>query len=298
MTNCFFEYLKEQDVECFGNFNTKDGSSIGIGCIAATAVFPKDTVELINTIEYAIDNNIPYKIIGRMTNILATSSFFDGALIFTRRLDSFVIDGTSVNAECGIATSRLLTLAARVDLGGGEALFGIPGSLGGMIYSNAGAFGMEISDVISTVTVYDPVQKRSYDLDKGEMDFSYRHSKLSDTNLILLSARLEFTPSDRVVIRDNFREYIKRRRASQPHNEPSLGSIFKRHSDVPISYLVDKAGLKGVRIGDAEISNKHAGFIVNRGNATANDVLALITLIKNTLHDKYGIRAEEEIEYL
>jgi UDP-N-acetylmuramate dehydrogenase len=148
------------------------------------------------------------------------------------------------------------------------------------------------------VRIYDKKQKKIYVLPKEELGFSYRSSIFANSDFLILSAKIRFLKSDSLKIKENLDYFLNKRKSSQPYGQPSLGSIFKRHKDAPISYLIDKAGLKGVRIGGAEISLKHAGFIINAGGACAKDVLELITLIKENLSVRYGIIPEEEIEIL
>ena len=297
MTNCLLRFLNEQDVEYKTGCSLSSISSIGIGG-AATVVYPRCSEELIKLIDFLSINNIGYKIIGRMTNVLPCDEDYDGVIILTKMLSSVVFSRNLVKASSGISFAKLLLKASELGLGGAESLYGIPGTLGGMIYSNAGAFGKEISDLVVYVKVYDPCLRKTRVLFYDDLDFSYRKSVFKDSDLVILSATLKFDFMDADLIKAGFDHFLKLRKSNQPVGEPSLGSIFKRHPFAPISLLIDKSGLKGYRIGGAEISTKHAGFIVNKGNAKAEDVILLIKLIKDKLYADYDIIPEEEIEYL
>ena len=297
MLQHLLEFLKEQDVEFKIGLSLSQLSSIKIGG-RATAVLPKTEKELITVVDYLINNGIRYKIIGRMTNILPCDEDYDGVLIITAGLCDYRIKSNTALAEAGLPFSKLLSLLSSKGLGGAESLYGIPGSLGGMIRSNAGAFGASVSDRIVRVRAYDVKSGTIKVYSREELDFSYRHSLFSDSDEIILSAELFFDFKNEELVNAGFAHYMNKRRSLQPYGEPSLGSVFKRHHSAPVSYLIDQLGMKGLRVGGAEISQKHAGFIVNKGNATASDVIRLIELIKNRLYREYGIIPEEEIDFL
>ena len=233
-----------------------------------------------------------------MTNILPCDGCFSGVLVITAKMNNYSVAENKVYAECGVAFSRLLSNRADKELGGYEQLFGIPGSVGGMIYSNAGAFGREISDVCESVRLYFPKEKRVAVTKRDEMGFLYRSQKYKGTDAVILGADFSFLSLPRDKIKARQAEFIKVRKAKQPYGEKSLGSIFKRRADIPVSRLIDELMLKGTRFGGAEISKKHAGFIINSGGATALDVKILISRVKNEIYAKYGFIPEEEIEYL
>ncbi len=297
MTNLLFDFLKMEDVEFKRKIKLSEYSSIKIGG-DATVLFPSSEEKLIKTVDFLCSNEIKHKIIGRMTNVLPCDETYDGVIIMTRRLDGFCFKENTADISSGAAFSQMLIKAYNVGLGGAEELYGIPGSLGGMLRSNAGAFGKEISDLVTSVRVYDKRLKKACVLSKDELCFSYRSSVFANEDLVILSAKLCFLRSDKQTVKERLDRYLNKRKCSQPYGEPSLGSIFKRGKDLPVSYLIDRAGMKGRRIGGAEISEKHAGFIINSGGATAKDVKDLISVIKETLSARYGVIPEEEIEIL
>ena len=298
MYNELFAYLGEKDVKYKGYIKLSDYSSVKIGGTVDVAVFPDTKDKLVLTLKYLYANRYSFCIIGKMTNLLADDSDFSGVAVFTTEIKGYSIDNYYVSVECGALTSKLINELCSHSLGGLESLFGIPGTLGGMIYSNAGAYGAEISDYVIDVTVYDITNDSIVTLPKSELRFSYRHSIFKENKyLILLSARLLLENKDTRSIKEKMQTIIDKRKATQPLKMPSLGSVFKRYGGAPVSRLVDLCGLKGYRIGGAEVSEKHAGFIVNIGSATASDYKRIISYIKECIFDKFGLRIEEEIEY-
>ena len=179
-----------------------------------------------------------------------------------------------------------------------EGLFGIPGTVGGMVRQNAGAFGYEISDRFKCATCYHPYTQSISNYSKDDMQFSYRDSILRNNSAILLNATFELIEKKRNDILAEIAEYKERRVTTQPLEYPSLGSIFKRYNGISAGYYIDRAGLKGHCIGGACVSSKHAGFIVNKGGATAEDYLKLIEYVKDKVYSVFGIELEEEIEVI
>ncbi len=292
-----FDYLKEHDVENYGNLNLAKLSSIKIGATAELAVYPKAEKELVELVNICENQRIQYKILGRTTNILFAKPRISEILIFTSRLAGMLHDGELITSECGVSLPALIKHMARLNFGGLEPLSGIPGSLGGAVYNNAGAYGMSISDVLVSAKVYSKSNNTILYLKNEDMRFAYRSSILQNQDLLLLSANLRFTRMTSKVVFERIKEYSDKRGNAQP-NEPSLGSVFKRQGEIPVARLIDKLGLKGKRVGGAEISNRHAGFIVNRGDASADDVLSLIEIIKRTINENYGFIPSLEIEIL
>lgn len=298
MLRCFIEFLKKHDVEYVESFDISRISTIGIGGNALLAVIPNDTDKLIKVLDFLKDNRLQYKIVGEMSNILPRDDFYDGILLLTRKIRCYSLAENVLTVDCGAKLSSVLSKVARKNLGGMEELFGIPGSVGGMVSGNAGAYGKSISDFLVEAKIYSPSKKRVASLRRDQMDFSYRSSSIKNTDCVLLSASfsLESIPYEK--IKEKMQSVISKRKSAQPYSEKSLGSIFLRCGDTPTSLMIDRLGLKGYRIGDAEISVKHAGFIINRGNATSADVKELIAFIKDKIYSCYGVIPKEEIEYL
>ena len=294
----FFAYLTEKDVEHRRDFPLSEYSTMRVGATADAIVYPQSVDKFVSVIRYLEEKRIKYRVLGRMSNVLPLDTPYSGVILSTLRLDHYRIDGDVIDVECGALISRLILRLARDSLGGIESLFGIPGTVGGAVYSNAGAFGLEISDVIHSAVVYDVDSDEIRELFYDDLALSYRKSVLSEKRYILISARLALQRGSYDCIVEKIRCIRKERNLRQPTEYPSLGSIFKRCGDVSAAYYIDRSDLRAFSIGGAQISEKHAGFIINTGGATSCDVSELIKHIKRVVYEKYSIELEEEIEYL
>ena len=201
------------------------------------------------------------------------------------------------NVGAGVKVSVFGHLLVKNAITGFEELSGIPGTIGGAVRMNAGAHGKEFKDIISTVTCMD-YNGNVHQFDNEEMQFEYRRSILKDKQYIILEAHMEFRKGNKEDIKKKMEEYSTYRREKQPIEYPSAGSTFKRGTDYITAKLIDEAGLKGYSIGGAEVSSKHAGFIINKGNATAKDILELIEYVKYNIEKKYNKKIELEIEII
>lgn len=260
--------------------------------------YPKSAEEMIGTVFAATDCGIPYRTFGRMSNILPPDGRFSGLLIRTDGIREIHVENELVSADCGVSLPSLASYLAENGFSSLEELAGIPGSVGGAVYMNAGAYGREISDVLVSVRAIDAAARAVRIISADDLRFSYRHSRLSEERLTVVSANFAYkkaAPSD---IFEKMSHYAERRRNTQPVALPSLGSVFKRCDGRSAAALIDGCGLKGYRIGGAMISEKHAGFIVNVGGATALDYKAIVELAKSAVFNKYGVILTEEIEYL
>lgn len=256
---------------------------------------PKDRDDLLKLIKYLKEINYPYIIIGNGSNILISDDGIRGAAInleygFTK----IEVMKNKVFAEAGIRLSKLVDVCIEHSLVGIENLAGIPGTLGGAILMNAGAYGGEISDYIKVVEVLDGTEIKF--LKKEECGFSYRKSNLEGK--IILSAEFELPFGDKTKAKERRKELLLKRNQSQPVELPNAGSIFKNPSGDYAARLIEQAGLKGLTIGGAKVSEKHANFIVNFNNAYANDVLELMKIIQQTVYQKFGIMLEPEIKMI
>ena len=240
----------------------------------------------------------PFVIAGRMSNVLFRKPLYDGVVIKTTNYRTKNEAENTVTLSCGSTLRETIRDMASKDLGGMEGLFGIPGSVGGMVKQNAGAFGYEIADRFVSADCYFVSRNQISTVTKKDMEFEYRNSALSSKETILLSATFSFVHKRRSEIFEEIADYTSQRRQKQPIAMPSLGSVFKRCEGIGAGYYIDKAKLRGHRVGGAEISGKHAGFIVNAGGATADDYLALIELAKERVYNLFGIELQEEIEII
>lgn len=292
------ELKNRKDVEIYEDVSIKTLSSMRLNASARYLVYPHSAEAFIRAVDICRNSNEKYRVVGRMSNILPSSDFYDGILIKTDKLNKKIKAENKCTAECGAAFSGVVSYMAETGFGGLEKLFHIPASVGGMIYSNAGAYGSEISDSFISAELYDPASEKRVVLGKKEMQFGYRSSILNKSDLVLLSADFLFTPKRREEIYGEIKELGQKRRGTQPLDLPSLGSIFKAHAGVGAGYYIDRAGLKGAAVGGASVSEKHAGFIVNTGNATPSDVLRLIEIVKNRVASLFGIELEEEVQII
>lgn len=291
-------FFSSNDINFLCNAPMKEYTTIRVGGLAEYMIFPDTEYKLIQALEFVHGNSTKYKIVGKMSNVLPCDGYYNGVLINTQLLNRYSHQKNTVSCQCGTLFPTLLARMSVLNLGGLESLALIPGSVGGMIASNAGAYGREISDFLISVDVYIPTISQRCVLLKDELDFKYRSSRIKNSDIVVLSAKIRFEEKSTEKISDDITKIIERRKKSQPIGKASLGSVFKRSGEFPSGYLIERCGLKGFSIGDAEISTKHAGFIVNQGNATASDVKKLISHVKNAVHSEFGIHLDEEIEYL
>lgn len=271
-------------------------TSLRIGGGAEVMAFPKNAEELAKILKTSalLDGN--FAILGAGTNILAPDEGVQGLVICLKDcLDGIEpLPGHKLRVMAGVTMSRAAVVAANSGLSGLEFAHGIPGTVGGGVYMNAGAYGGEICRVCSQVEVMNRRGERRV-LTNEEMGFSYRHSVLEETGDIVLSAEFTLTPAEPETIRSRMKELIGKRTASQPLDLPSAGSAFKRPAGGYAAALIEEAGLKGFRVGNAGISEKHAGFAVNLGGATAKDMKALLQTVSERVYEESGIRLEPEI---
>ena len=236
-------------------------------------------------------------LMGNGTNLLVTDAPLHRIVLRMgeefSRIDP--VNGTALRAESGATLSRLALFAAARGLAGFEFAHGIPGTLGGAVSMNAGAYGGEMKDVVTSVTYLD---KDLFLRETDDAGFSYRRSRFSDTDCIVLGAKISLHEDDPDAIRERMRSLAERRKSSQPLDMPSAGSTFKRPAGGYAAALIDEAGLKGYTVGGAQVSEKHAGFVVNRGGASFDDVLRLIEHIRNEVYRVSGIELEPEVKII
>lgn len=291
------EYLKLEDIDFLENEDISSRSSFKVGGKAALAVFPSNKDKLLNILSELSRKNIKFEVIGNASNILFGFDFYDGVLVFTGGISQIEFLGNTVKASCGVSLTYLAELAARNSLSGLEFAYGIPALIGGAVYMNAGAYGSSVSDVLKTSKAYDCQTGQIVDIINH--GFGYRESiYMKKPNLICLEAVFELKESAQETIRAKMQENMRSRKENQPLEFPSAGSYFKRPKDSFAGRLIEDCGLKGTRVGDAEVSVKHAGFIINRGKATAEDILALEEKIKGKVMSRFGIMLEREVRLI
>ena len=271
-------------------------TSFRIGGPVEVMAFPKNAQELSELMRVADGLQIRPAILGAGTNVLAPDAGLPGLCICLKdALDGMeLLDDNRIRVMAGVTMTRAAVFAANQCLSGMEFAHGIPGTVGGGVYMNAGAYGGEICDICESVDVMD-FNGNLKTLSRDEMHFSYRHSRLEEEGGIVVSAVFRLTPNDSNEIKAKMNELQGKRSASQPLDLPSAGSAFKRPVGGYAAALIDQAGLKGFAVGGAAISTKHAGFAVNIGGATATDVRTLLQQVSDLVYENSGIRLEPEV---
>jgi UDP-N-acetylmuramate dehydrogenase len=271
-------------------------TSFRIGGPVEAMAFPKNPEELAKLLKTSALLHITPAILGAGTNILAPDEGIRGLVICLKDCMGGMeqLDDTHIRVAAGVTMTRAAVFAAGLGLSGLEFAHGIPGTVGGGVYMNAGAYGGEICQVCRSVEVMD-MDGNISTMGCSCMEFSYRHSILEEKDGIVLSATFELEPKPQEEIREKMADLMNRRKTSQPLDLPSAGSAFKRPVGGYAAALIDQAGLKGFRIGGAAVSEKHAGFVVNLGGATAADVRALLSAVSDRVFASSGIRLEPEV---
>ena len=271
-------------------------TSFRIGGPVEVMAFPKNADELAKLLKTSALLHINPAIIGAGTNILAPDEGMGGLVICLKDcIDGMErLDETRIRVAAGVTMTRAAVYAAGLGLGGMEFAHGIPGTVGGGVYMNAGAYGGEICQICESVDVMD-MEGNISTVDCGGMHFGYRHSILEDKDGIVLSAVFRLIPMPQEAIREKMAELMAKRKNSQPLDLPSAGSAFKRPVGGYAAALIDQAGLKGFCVGGAGVSTKHAGFVVNNGGATAEDVREVLRQVSDIVFEKSGIRLEPEV---
>ena len=274
-------------------------TSFQIGGPVAVMTFPKNAEQVKEILRIARQFQITPMILGAGSNILAPDQGLDTVMIETRTAMNQVEElGNGVfTAQAGATMARLAAFAMERGYTGLEFAHGSPGTVGGGVYMNAGAYGGEMCQVVTGVTAMDRMGNL-LELPASELELSYRHSRFMSEDLVILSATVQLKKGDREEIRAKMAELMNRRRTSQPLEFPSAGSTFKRPKTGYAAAMIEEAGLKGLRVGDAQVSEKHAGFVINRGRATSRDVLALMEKIQDKVQEDTGIRLEPEVRIL
>lgn len=246
--------------------------------------------------DLAIKEGLKIYILGRGSNVLFSDDGFRGVVLSTEKLNSVTVDGNKLIAECGASFTQIAVVARDAGLTGLEFAYGIPGSVGGAVFMNAGAYGGQVSDCLVASTCYDPITGKISYIEKEEHKFGYRTSIYKhNPDRVILTAEFELVPSDKEAVREKMDDFMGRRRDKQPLEYPSAGSVFKRPEGYFVGQMVQELGLKGYTVGGAQVSEKHAGFIINVGGATCSDVLELIEYIKEKVYEAYGVMLECEV---
>lgn len=275
----------------------KNHTSFRIGGCADYFINVRSAEKLKHLLQLAKAEEIPFQVIGNGTNLLVREGGIRG-IVVKLGLQDYVIERQEqevfATCGCGMSLGKLALIALENGLTGLEAMAGIPGTVGGAVRMNAGAYGSEMKDVVVCSKVMNQWGKIQ-EFNLAAHEFAYRKSAFEKNEWILLETTIRLKSGEKSEIEEKMQEYKKSRLQKQPLEFPNAGSIFKRNDGVPVAKLIDECGLKGYAIGDAEVSSKHSGFIINRGNATAKDVTALIEHMKKEVKKKFDVDMKLEI---
>ncbi len=295
LTKGFEKQLFDNGIAYKTEYDLKGASMFRIGGVCTLALFPKSAAQLATCVSLVDKADMPFKVIGRGSNTLFGDGCVERCLIFTSETNSTAIKERYFFCEAGASLAGVSSMAARKGLSGVEFACGIPGSVGGAVYMNAGAHGGCMADVVQSTVAYDRQKGDTVSiLDHG---FDYRESVYKNNDhLVCLGATLFLNSGDSEEIHQSIKDLLHTRKEKQPLEFPSAGSYFKRPDGDFAGRLIEVCGLKGASIGGAQVSEKHAGFIVNRGGASFEDVIRLEELVKNKVYAETGVMLEREVE--
>ncbi|MBE6757715.1 MAG: UDP-N-acetylmuramate dehydrogenase [Ruminococcaceae bacterium] len=271
-------------------------TSFHIGGTAALAISVHDETALPTLLSICRESGIAWMPLGRGSNLLVSDRGFDGAVFFAP-VGSPTVCGTDITCPAGVPLKELCRTARDAGLSGLEFAYGIPGAVGGGLFMNAGAYDGQLSDVVTAAVAADADGVHA--LTATEMELGYRHSVFMKTrDALILSVTVHLTPDNPAAIGARMEEFMRRRREKQPLEFPSAGSYFKRPAGHFAGALIEQCGCKGLRVGGAEVSEKHAGFVINRGGATCADVLALENEVRRRVQETFGVTLEREVQFI
>ncbi len=289
------QFLTKSEFDYKFDVPMRNYTTFRVGGNADILVEPTDADQLESLIIKAKEEAVPVYFFGNGSNILVRDNGLRGMVIkFGNNMAKTQIDGNIISAGAGISMARLASIAAENSLTGFEFASGIPGTLGGGIVMNAGAYKGEMKDVVIEVTALLPDGSVRV-FNENELDFSYRHSCFSHSGMLILSAKIKLEKGERQAIIDRINELSQKRRTTQPLEYPSAGSAFKRPANGYAAAMIDQSGLKGYSVGGAQVSQKHAGFVINRSNATANDIETLLDDVQTKVFEHFNTMLEKEI---
>ncbi len=292
-------FLKKEQLPCVEHLSLSAHSSFRIGGKARLAVYPQSTIQLVEVLRFLNQCSTPFAVIGMASNVLFSDSGYDGVLVFTTGCQQVTVKGSSVLCECGALLRSVASTAQAHGLTGLEFAHGIPGTVGGAVFMNAGAYGGCMQDVCMRSYAYDRTRDEIVTMEGDAQAFDIRKSIYTvRPEYTVLGAELSLKKGNSQDISALMAELQSRRRASQPLEYPSAGSVFKRPVGHFAGKLVEDCGWKGRKVGGAQVSEKHAGFVINAGGATCHDILTLMDEIRNRVFREFGVELEPEVKYL
>ena len=288
--------LDEKDIKL--DEPMKKHISFRVGGPADILVKPRAEEQIKNIIDFAKKENIPYIVKGNGSNLLVRDGGIRGIVIeITDNFNSYEIEDKIIKVQSGALLSIIGRAALKQNLKGFEFAAGIPGTIGGALAMNAGAYGGEMKDIVKSVRLMD-TDGNIFNFSNEDMQFGYRKSVLSKSDYIVLDAEIELEKGNYEEIKEMMKDFSNRRITKQPLNLPSAGSTFKRPEGYFAAKLIDDSGLRGLTLRNAQVSDKHCGFVVNLGDAKASDILDLMYVVKSTVKNKFGVTLEEEVKIL
>ena len=290
-------FLRENQIDFKEKENIAHLTTFKIGGDADFLVEAKDEAQILKVFDFCKNNSVHLTVLGKGSNVLVSDDGIEGIVLLMSGLDQISLDGNTITCSAGLSLITLCTFAQQNGLSGLEFAFGIPGSVGGAVIMNAGAYGGEIKDVIARVRYID-ADGLIKTIDKDEMQLGYRTSIFKQKDFIVLSASFVLQSDDKDTIMAKMSDFMSRRKSKQPLEFPSAGSTFKRPEGYFAGALIEENSLKGYTVGGAMVSEKHAGFVINYQNATAKDVKQLISHVQSTVKQNNGVTLEREVIYL
>ena len=274
--------------EILENVDLKKYNTYGIGGCAKYVIYPSSIANLQKLLKYLADKNISWYVLGGGSNVILPDQDFSGAIIKLDKLDKYTVDRDKVIVEAGISLAKFVKNMLDDGYTNYGSLMGIPGLLGGAIRGNAGAYGINIFDYLISVTIMDALGNIRK-LKKDDIKYDYRETEFKKQNIIIIAAEFQGVKGDVALELDNIIKNAKKRKNTQPLEYKNAGSVFKNPPGLSAGYMIEHAGLKGITIGGAQVSEKHANFIINYNNATSHDIIELIELIKKEVKNKYKV---------
>ena len=266
---------------------------VGGGC--DILITPRTEEEIQSVVSHCRSNDIPFFVLGRGSNVLVNGEGYRGCVIWTGKMTGHIsTDGERITASAGAGLVTVCKCALEHSLTGLEFAYGIPGTVGGALYMNAGAYGGEMKDIVTSCRYIDE-NSDIREMTAAEMELSYRHSYFSDRGCVILSVTMQLKKGDKDEIKAKMEELMQRRRDKQPLEYPSCGSTFKRPEGYFAAALIEECGLKGCSVGGAQVSDKHSGFVINKDNASYEDIIQLVKHIKKTVYEKKGVELQCEM---
>ena len=292
-------FAEEIGAEVIKEAPMKKYTSFKCGGNASVLIIPNSLETLIKIIDACYLKDVKPFVIGNGSNLLVTDNGINGVVIKigSQLSEIKLIDDTTIYCEAGASLKSLCMFALENSLSGLEFAYGIPGTLGGAVYMNAGAYGGEMKDVLYSVNHLDETGNEGM-LEKDNLDLGYRHSAYTKNGFTIISAILKLKKADKKDIKEAMDDKLQRRKDKQPLEYPSAGSTFKRPEGYFAGALIQDCGLKGYTVGGAQVSEKHAGFVINKGGATSTDVITLIEDVQRTVFEKFGVKLETEVKII